>query len=363
MRFSSAIANLAFVVGLVAAHPGHDHEKEQAIRRDLLQHSRKDLSHCAAKIKARGIEARNVKRREQLAHSLAKKRGLPRLESRAVSDLNVSHHSSEDYNLSTPETELFASEGACVLSPEVTEGPYYVSGEYIREDVTEDQDGVSLTLDLQVLDIETCEPVVGAYTEIWHCNSTGVYSGVSANGNGNSVTDTSNLNATFLRGIQPTDDDGVALFETLVPGHYTGRTPHIHVLVHLNATPAANETLIDLAASHVGQVFFDQSLIAEVEATSVYSVNTQELTLNSEDSILLQEAATSDPFVEYVLLGDTVEDGLLGWISFGINTTAANVYDVRAAATYYETGGVSSSNGGGAPGGGGGGGGGFPPSK
>lgn len=54
-----------------------------------------------------------------------------------------------------------------MLSPEVTEGPYYVAGEYVREDITEGQAGVPLTLDLQVLDIETCEPVVGAYTEIW----------------------------------------------------------------------------------------------------------------------------------------------------------------------------------------------------
>lgn len=47
---------------------------------------------------------------------------------------------------------------------------------------------------------------------------------MSAQGNGNSATDTSNLNATYLRGVQETDDDGVVIFDTLVPGHYTGRT-------------------------------------------------------------------------------------------------------------------------------------------
>lgn len=86
---------------------------------------------------------------------------------RDVSSLNVSHLSSEDYDLTTAETTIFSSNGSCVLSPEVTEGPYYVAGEYIREDVTETQAGVDLTLDLQVLDIDTCEPVEGAYTEIW----------------------------------------------------------------------------------------------------------------------------------------------------------------------------------------------------
>lgn len=91
----------------------------------------------------------------------------PPFTARDVSDLNVSHLSTEDYDLSTAETTLFSSNGSCVLSPEVTEGPYYVAGEYIRENVTEGQAGVDLTLDLQVLDIETCEPVVGVYTEIW----------------------------------------------------------------------------------------------------------------------------------------------------------------------------------------------------
>jgi hypothetical protein len=32
---------------------------------------------------------------------------------------------------------------------------------------------------------------------------------------------------------------------------------------------------------------------------------------NKADSILLQEAATWDPFLEYVMLGDKIEDGVL----------------------------------------------------
>lgn len=116
-------------------------------------------------------------------------------------------------------------------------------------------------------------------------------------------------------------------------------------MVHLNATARENATLLDTTASHVGQVFFDQDLIYEVEATSVYAANTQKLTLNEDDGILAQEAATSDPFVEYVLLGDTVEDGLLGWLAFGIDPTLSK--NVNAAATLYETGGVQNSNGGG----------------
>ncbi|OIW24726.1 aromatic compound dioxygenase [Coniochaeta ligniaria NRRL 30616] len=227
-----------------------------------------------------------------------------------------------------------------------------VAGEYIREDVTETQAGVDLALDIQILDVNTCEPVPNVYMEIWHCNSTGVYSGVVASGNGNG--DASNINATFLRGVQQTDSDGAAQFRTLFPGHYTGRTTHIHVMVHTNATAFPNGTLIDTThVGHVGQVFFDQDLIGSVEATSAYSVNTQQLTTNAQDSIASEEAATSDPFVQYVLLGDSVEDGLLGWLSFGIDTTLSK--NVSAAATLYQDGGVSNPNsnagGGGGPGG------------
>lgn len=42
-----------------------------------------------------------------------------------------------------------------------------VEGEYIRSNLIEDQEGVPLTVDLQFIDIETCDPVRGAVIEIW----------------------------------------------------------------------------------------------------------------------------------------------------------------------------------------------------
>lgn len=316
MHFATAIVG-ALAAGLVAAHPGHDHAAEQAVRNAALKFSKRSLSHCADKIKARGLEARAVKRRSELAAASMAKRNLPKRD--LTSLLNVTHHSTADYTLDTSIETIFATNNSCVLSPEVTEGPYYVAGESIRQDVTETQAGVSLALDLQVLDVDTCEPVPNAYLEIWHCNSTGVYSGVTATGNGDGSAD--NLNATFLRGVQQTDADGTVQFHTLVPGHYNGRTNHIHVMLHINATAFSNGTLIDTThVGHVGQAFFDQDLLTQVEATSAYSSNTQTVTTNEEDMILSQEAETSDPFIEYVLLGETVEDGLLGWLSFGVDS-------------------------------------------
>lgn len=42
-----------------------------------------------------------------------------------------------------------------------------VVGEYIRKDLREEQKGVDLHLDVQVLDIETCEPIKDGFIEIW----------------------------------------------------------------------------------------------------------------------------------------------------------------------------------------------------
>lgn len=39
------------------------------------------------------------------------------------------------------------------------------------------------------------------------------------------------------------------------------------------------------------------------------------------DLYLTQEAASSDPFVSYTLIGDTLADGILAWMTIGIDTT------------------------------------------
>ncbi|KAI0452299.1 aromatic compound dioxygenase [Xylaria acuta] len=335
MRVSTILAASAAV--LVAAHPGHDHSDEILQRRDFISNTkRSDLSHCAAKLKARGVEQRSTLRRRALADARSK-RGII---GRDVSDKNKSHLSDSGYTAETPLDTIFSSNTSCLLSPEVTEGPYYVAGEYIRQNITEDEQGVPLTLDIAIFDVDTCDPITDAWVEIWHCNSTGVYSGVPS---GADYTDApENIDTTFLRGFQQTDTDGAISFDTIYPGHYTGRTQHIHVMVHPAATARANLTIEDTTASHVGQVYFDQDLSDKVEALSPYSTNTQEITTNAEDMLIDQSLATGDAIVEYVLLSETVSDGVLAWISFGVNTTYKRT--ASAAATLTEDGGVENNS-------------------
>ncbi|KAK3896566.1 Intradiol ring-cleavage dioxygenase [Staphylotrichum tortipilum] len=323
MLFNQLATGLALLTGLVSAHPGHDVAQEAAERREYLQSvKRTSLTHCVEELKAQGIHARNVARRQAIVEQAREKRGL---KTRSLSSVLATDHNKSGlgYSRNTDATTLFAGYKSCLLTPEVTQGPYYVAGEYVRENVIENQPGVSLLLDYQVINVATCKPVPDVYVEIWHCNSTGVYGGIIANGNGNSA-DKSNSQKSWLRGIQPTDSDGVAQFQSVFPGHYTGRTTHIHVMVHTKATLLANNTLgFTNYASHVGQTFFDQSLINAVEKVSPYSTNKQQLTTNAADMIMSQEAATEgvDPVMEYTLLGSTVADGLYAWIAFGIDAS------------------------------------------
>ncbi|KAF2445633.1 aromatic compound dioxygenase [Karstenula rhodostoma CBS 690.94] len=352
MRFTQTVLSGLTLLSAVSAHPGHDLTQEIAERREFLSSvKRSDLSHCAAKLKARGVNKRNVVRREAALEKARAKRALRKrdLDTVIATDHNAT---AQGYTLNTDATTLFSGNASCVLTPEVTQGPYYVGGEWIRSNVVEDQAGVPTLIDYQVIDVDTCEPVTGVYLEMWHCNSTGVYSGVVASGNGDS-SDESNINNTFLRGIQKTDADGVAQFETTFPGHYTSRATHIHLMVHTNATLYVNGTLgNNVSTSHVGQAFFDQNLISAVELTEPYNTNTQEITDNSDDSIFNEEADGVDPFHEYTLLGDDISDGVFAWLAFGIISTQVN--SVTPASYYYAEGGVANKNSGGMGGGSGG---------
>jgi protocatechuate 3,4-dioxygenase beta subunit len=350
----AAVVTSAVLLGETSAHTGaHQHVKtpEELVHRKLfMADSKRLLANCADSPAARQLKERTAARRVAKLEQLRRELGARNRRLDVDTVLATSHLS----NLTGPSnttdpSEIFGTDVKCILEPEVTQGPYYVGGEFIRSDIREKQQGVDLYADLQVIDVNTCEPVEGLYLDFWHCNATGVYSGIIAGGNGDS-SDASNVNNTFLRGLYPTDADGFVSFTTIFPGHYTGRTAHIHVLGTYNGTVLSNNTYLGGVSSHVGQIFFDQDLISLVEATSPYSTNTQEMTTNVQDGILAEEAvADFDPVVEYVLLGDDVTDGILSWISIGVDMTRAQV--ISPAGKYTSEGGVQYSSGGGGGGG------------
>jgi protocatechuate 3,4-dioxygenase beta subunit len=197
---------------------------------------------------------------------------------------------------------------ACKLTHEVTEGPFYVTLDKIRREITEGKPGVPLTLKIRVVDVERCAPIHRAAVDIWHCDAGGLYSDEPSNGT---------AGKTYLRGVQLTNKRGYATFQTVYPGHYTGRATHIHLKVHIGGK-ARGGTLRGGHVSHTGQLFFAESANSSVYALSPYSSDTAQRTLNSSDSIYSQAGGSS---AELSLKGGA-SSGFVGSIALGVNPKA-----------------------------------------
>src|SRR6266542_5420045 len=73
--------------------------------------------------------------------------------------------------------ESDAASVSCILTPEQTEGPYYIAGEKLRRNITEGRPGTPLLLRTFVVDASTCKAIKNATVDIWHADAGGVYSG------------------------------------------------------------------------------------------------------------------------------------------------------------------------------------------
>lgn len=111
------------------------------------------------------------------------------------------------------------------------------------------------------------------------------------------------------------DSEGVGYFDTIFPGHYSGRATHIHLIAQQNGTVWDNGTYSGGTISHVGQLFFDESLKSAVYDTYPYNTNTQSYTTNDDDMWAPDQADNNyDPIPDYAYLGEDISDGLLMWI-------------------------------------------------
>jgi protocatechuate 3,4-dioxygenase beta subunit len=171
---------------------------------------------------------------------------------------------------------------ACVVAPELTEGPYYLDVDLDRSDIrvnTADNvvsEGATLTLDWIVsqADGSACVPLEGVVVDVWHCDALGDYSGVSG--------DTGN----FLRGFQRTDANGRASFTTIYPGWYQGRAVHIHFKIRTDPDGAAG-------FEFTSQLFFDDELSRTVYATGIYAQKGPQDQPNASDQIFNQSGGAT----------------------------------------------------------------------
>lgn len=168
------------------AHPGEHHDREEiareiAIRTKLAASAKRQLAQCSSSVSARALHQRSVERRAAKALRLRTERGISGATKmkhrRDLAELQayelISHNAtSTGYTLDTDPSVIFSANTTYALTPNNTIGPYYVEGEYIRTELTEGQSGVPMHLELQFVDITTCDPVSELLIDIWSCNAT-----------------------------------------------------------------------------------------------------------------------------------------------------------------------------------------------
>ncbi|MEX1217434.1 MAG: hypothetical protein WEA11_02805 [Acidimicrobiales bacterium] len=197
--------------------------------------------------------------------------------------------SSTSASNSSSATTVLGSEAVsganCSKIPSETAGPYpgdgtngpdvLIQSGVVRKDITNSfgsmsgtAGGVPLTMKFKVLDIaKGCTPYAGAALYVWHATREGGYSLYSSG-----IT-----NQNFLRGVQSADADGWVTFETIFPGCYDGRWPHVHFEVY-SALDKATSSKNKIATS---QLALPQDACASVFASPGYGNSAGNLAASS----------------------------------------------------------------------------------
>ncbi|KAF4545190.1 Protocatechuate -dioxygenase beta subunit protein [Lasiodiplodia theobromae] len=319
MKFTGALLATGLLFTAVESHPGGHNVPRAEMQR------RAGLSKRCANHVAQFNEKRYAKR-------MKAKRSL---EFERRSDNTT-------YQITTeaPYYEVIQND-TCVLAPDITQGPYlWHRAQILRQDMSEDQPGVPLWLDVGVIDMATCEPLSNALVSFWHCNSTGSYSsftGVDPNINFKDFLHQQNIrnftigetdlhtdDTKWLRGMWPTNGEGIMEMKTIFPGFYEGRAVHIHTQIFTNWTLHENGTLSSGHNINTGQLYFPEDVTKQLMALEPYSSHTEiERVTNDVDGHIAEgQVGGYNPIVSIIPAdGENAENGLVGYITMGVDTT------------------------------------------
>ncbi|KAI9353197.1 Intradiol ring-cleavage dioxygenase [Zopfochytrium polystomum] len=227
-------------------------------------------------------------------------------------------------------------------TPKPLAGPTTSTALIQRSNMTENQLGVALVLDVSVVDIASCSPLVDAAVEFWSCNATGYYSGFTgispstnqqvgscvnggtSSGSGPGASGCLTDELTFLRGFVLTDDNGVAEMTTIFPGFYNGRTPHIHVTVHTGGSVGSDGTYVGGEFRHIGQLFpGDEAATSVYSIASLpyYSLGTDFIKL-ADDQVASKEGYSGYGILSLTNMGSTIAQGMIGAVTIYVDSTA-----------------------------------------
>ncbi|PBK65185.1 aromatic compound dioxygenase, partial [Armillaria solidipes] len=256
-----------------------------------------------------------------------------------------------------------SNDSTCLVTREITQGPYHILGEIVRQNITEGQARIPLEVSVDFIDISSFDPVQ-VWVDAWHANATGYYAGyiaetgVSGNLSGDAsapipssasgsdpptqtVVATSAClgasdgadspsapqalnqavddNSTFLRGVWQTD----LTMYSIVPGWYSGRAQHFHIKAYPEGYIAANSTFVTGgSAVHTGQFFFDQDTLDAVAANYISWSDS----VSNDDDMWYPYPGPPKYFcrMDITWVGDDITDELIGSITVPLNVTYEN---------------------------------------
>lgn len=176
----------------------------------------------------------------------------------------------------------------CTTSPSETEGPFpTINPTSLQQvNIVGDRIGVGFEINITIVNTDSnCNPLVGAYVDIWHCDKDGYYSQYG----GTSMQTVDYTSENFLRGRQQTDATGTVSFVSIFPGWYDSRATHIHVHVY-------SETGASLLVTQISFPEGSGSAVELVNAASSYGY-TQGMTgytYNAQDNVFSDDSNNSE---------------------------------------------------------------------
>ncbi len=150
----------------------------------------------------------------------------------------------------------------CEVWASETEGPFPTKKpeDFLSKNIKGDRTGVEATIKINVTNVdESCQPLIGAIVDIWHCDKDGNYSQYG----GTQMQQTNYQSYNFLRGRQITDSEGKVKFTSIFPGWYSGRATHIHVHIY-------NANGVSIKVTQIAFPEGTSSAVATVNSASSY---------------------------------------------------------------------------------------------
>jgi protocatechuate 3,4-dioxygenase beta subunit len=213
-------------------------------------------------------------------------------------------------------TPTTAGGGDTTQIAEETAGPYPGDGSngpnvlsesgVVRRDITTSigdasgvAEGVPATVEMTLIDVAGGGgPLAGAAVYLWHCTADGQYS----------LYDGAVAGENFLRGVQESNADGKLAFDTIFPGAYAGRWPHIHFEVYES---------LDAATASTGKLRTSQIAIPQQACDVAYAAAGYEQSVqNLAGSSLESDMVFSDGYASQLA---TVSGGVDGGLALALN--------------------------------------------